>query len=345
MDSVKVLIIDDSAIIRQALSKSLSNCDNIVVVGTAPDPYIAREKIIRLKPDVLTLDIEMPRMDGLTFLDKLMKSYPIPTIIVSSLTKGGGELALEAIELGAVDVVSKPGSAYSISEVTSILAEKIIESAKIVVKPKVRASIPQVQEKSLSMSKTTNKIIAIGASTGGTIALEKYLTKLPANSPGIVIVQHMPITFTKSFAERLNSLCKMEVKEGEPGDSVAPGKVLIAPGNSHMVLKRSGARYYVDIVDGPRVFHQRPAVEILFNSVAKFAGANAVGILLTGMGKDGAEGLLTMKRAGAKTIVQDRETSVVWGMPGEAVKLGAADYVLPLKKIPKKSLELSVPEG
>jgi len=340
---VRVLIVDDSAVVRQALSTALSNERGIEVVGTAPDPYIARQKIVDLKPDVITLDIEMPRMDGLTFLSKLMTHFPIPTIIVSSLTKKGGEMAMEALHLGAVDVICKPGAAYTIKEIIPILAERIRGAANItpqqVTPPQKNAVV-----KKTALTATTNKIIAIGASTGGTIALEKVLMELPGNSPGIVIVQHMPHTFTKSFADRLNSLCDIEVKEAEQGDSVAPGKALIAPGNYHMVLKRSGARYFVDIITAPRVFHQRPSVEILFNSVAKFAGANSVGVILTGMGADGGEGLLNMKKAGAKTIAQDQHTSVVWGMPGEAVKLGAADFVLPLGKVATKMLELAAPE-
>lgn len=344
--NIKVLIVDDSAIVRQVLVKALSQAKGIEVIGTAPDPYIAREKIVTLKPDVITLDIEMPRMDGLTFLSKLMTHYPIPTIIVSSLTKKGGDMALEALELGAVDVICKPGTAYSIDEITPILIERIKGASNVDLK---KSELKNDSEKAKivpkqSLTRTTNKIIAIGASTGGTVAIEKVLMEMPGNCPGIVIVQHMPQTFTKSFAERLNSLCEMEVKEAEQGDSIAPGKVLIAPGNFHMVLKRSGARYYVDVISGPQVFHQRPSVEVLFNSVAKFAGSNAVGVILTGMGADGGSGLLNMKNAGAHTIAQDEKTSVVWGMPGEAVKLNAAEYILPLNKIAEKALFLSVPE-
>ncbi len=344
--NIKVLIVDDSAIVRQALTKALSNAKGIEVIGTAPDPYIARDKIASLKPDVITLDIEMPRMDGLTFLSKLMTHFPIPTIIVSSLTKKSGDMAMEALELGAVDVICKPGSAYSIDEITAILIERIKGAANIDLKKRTSEKINTKKEVIVkqSLTRTTNKIIAIGASTGGTVALEKVLLGMPSNCPGIVIVQHMPQTFTKSFAERLNSLCDMDVKEAEQGDSVVPGKVLIAPGNFHMVLKRSGARYYVDIITAPQVFHQRPSVEVLFNSVAKFAGANAVGVILTGMGADGGSGLLNMKKAGAYTIAQDEKTSVVWGMPGEAVKLGAADYILPINRIAEKAIDLSTPE-
>lgn len=344
--NIRVLIVDDSAIVRQALSKALSNTKGIEVVGTAPDPYVARDKIASLKPDVLTLDIEMPRMDGLTFLSKLMTHYPIPTIIVSSLTKKSCDMTMEALELGAVDVICKPGSAYSIGEITAILIDRIKGAANIDLKKEaiIREDIKKTAIVKQSLTRTTNKIIAMGASTGGTVALEKVLMGMPGNCPGIVIVQHMPQAFTKSFAERLNSLCDMEVKEAEQGDSVVPGKALIAPGNFHMVLKRSGARYYVDIISSPQVYHQRPSVEVLFNSVAKFAGANAVGIILTGMGADGATGLLNMKNAGASTIIQNEKTSVVWGMPGEAFKIGAADHVLPINKIAEKAIQLSVPE-
>lgn len=341
---VKVLIVDDSAIVRQVLSKALSAAKGIEVVGTAPDPYIARDKIASTKPDVITLDIEMPRMDGLTFLSKLMEHYPIPTIVVSSLTKKGGEMAMEALELGAVDVISKPGTAYSIDEIAPVLVERVKGAAKIDVKGQKSKKSENLVVKKQSLTKTTNKIIAIGASTGGTIAIEKVLLEMPGNCPGIVVVQHMPHTFTKSFADRLNDICDMEVKEAVQGDSVAPGKVLIAPGNFHMVLKRSGARYFVDIIKAPQVFHQRPSVEVLFNSVAKFAGANAVGLILTGMGADGGAGLLNMRNAGAHTIAQDEKTSVVWGMPGEAVKLGAAEHILPLSKITEKALLLASPE-
>jgi two-component system chemotaxis response regulator CheB len=343
---IKLLIVDDSAIVRKALSDAFEKVDGITVVGTAIDPYVARKKILTLKPDVITLDIEMPRMDGLTFLKKLMAQHPIPTIILSSLTKEGGEMAIEAMAIGAVDVLCKPGAAYTVGEVIPNLITSIRAAALVDLKKRASFSRPKSQTiKKYSITTTTNKIIAIGASTGGTVALEKYLTQLPANSPGIVIVQHMPMTFTKSFAARLNSVCSMSVKEAEQGDTVSTGVVLLAPGNFHMLLNRSGSRYYVDIVTSPQLFHQRPAVELLFNSVAKYAGKNAVGIILTGMGKDGAEGLLNMRKSGAKTIAQDQKSSVVWGMPGEATKIGAADFVLPLSKIAEKSLLLSQPES
>jgi two-component system chemotaxis response regulator CheB len=343
MIKTKVLIVDDSAIVRQVLSKELSKANDIEVVGTAPDPYIARDKILELKPDVMTLDIEMPRMDGITFLKKIMTYYPIPTIIVSSLTPKGSELALEALSIGAIDVICKPGSAYTVGDIANILIDQIRAAARIDMKKhlSIRKSPPVKSESKLSITKTTNKIIAIGASTGGTVALENVLLSMPSNAPAIVIVQHMPERFTKSFADRLNTICNITVKEAENGDSVVSGTALIAPGNFHMVVKRSGARYYVEIIGGPPVHHQRPSVEVMFDSVAKYVGANAVGVILTGMGADGARGLLNMKSNGAKTIAQDEATSVVWGMPGEAVKLGAADYVLPLDKIAETALKLA----
>jgi two-component system chemotaxis response regulator CheB len=341
---VKVLVVDDSAVVRQILTREFSKDKDIEVVGTAPDPYVARDKIVQLKPDVVTLDVEMPRMDGVTFLRKLMRHHPIPVIIVSSLTVAGSELAMEALQYGAIDVMCKPGTAYSVGDMSEILIQKIKAAAMVDMRKRAemireRAAAATEPPKRLAMTKTTNKIIAIGASTGGTEAIKDVLVSFPAGAPGTVIVQHMPEYFTKSFAERLNSTCEINVKEAENGDRVIPGRALLAPGNKHMVLKRSGAQYLVELKDGPLVFHQRPAVEVLFNSVAQYAGANAVGMILTGMGKDGAKGLLAMKEAGAYTIVQDEASSVVWGMPGEAFKLGAATVVLPLKKIAAEAIK------
>jgi len=341
---VRVLVVDDSAVVRQILTREFSKDKDIEVVGTAPDPYVARDKIVQLKPDVITLDVEMPRMDGVTFLRKLMKHHPIPVIIVSSLTAAGSELAMEALQCGAIDVMCKPGTAYSVGDMSELLIQKIKAAAVVDMRKRAemireRAATASEPVKRLAMTKTTNKIIAIGASTGGTEAIKDVITSFPAGAPGTVIVQHMPEYFTKSFAERLNSCCEIDVKEAEQGDRVIPGRALLAPGNKHMVLKRSGAQYLVEIKDGPLVFHQRPAVEVLFNSVAMYAGANAVGMILTGMGKDGAKGLLAMKEAGAYTIVQDEASSVVWGMPGEAFKCGAATIVLPLKKIAAEALK------
>ena len=338
MKKIKVLIVDDSAIVRKIFSEELSKEPDIEVVGTAPDPFVARDKIVQRKPDVITLDIEMPRMDGLTFLKKLMHHYPLPVIVVSSLTPQGSRMALEAMEHGAVDVLSKPGTSYSVGDMSLHLKEKI-RAASRVNRSRLRVSSPApprgvVGTVSKALSETTQKVVAIGASTGGTEALKEVLVNLPVDTPGIVIVQHMPAQFTKAFAERLDGLCQIEVREAKDGDSLLSGQALIAPGNFHMVLRRSGARYYVNVKDGPFVHHQRPAVDILFFSVAQYAGANAIGVLLTGMGADGAQGMLKMKEAGARTLVQDEESCVVFGMPKEAIKLGAADKVAPLERIP-----------
>ncbi len=333
---IRVLIVDDSALVRKILTDALSADPEIEVIGTAPDPYIARDKIVHLKPDVLLLDIEMPKMDGLSFLEILMKHQPMPVIIVSSLAQRGGEVALKALELGALEVMAKPGSSYSVKDMGEQLIEKVKAVYSVTYLKKnlwVKKPAVEVIRHSTAMLKTTNKIIAIGASTGGTEAIKEILVRLPAQMPAILIVQHMPENFTKSFAQRLDSLCSLTVKEAENGDQATPGKVLIAPGNKHMVLKRSGANYYVEIKDGPLVFHQRPSVEVLFSSVARYAGRNAVGAILTGMGKDGAKGLLEMKNAGAYTIAQDEKSSIVFGMPKEAILLGAAMKIVPLEQI------------
>jgi len=340
LKKIKVLIVDDSAVVRKIFSEELSKYHDIEVVGTAPDPYVARDKIVALHPDVITLDIEMPRMDGLTFLRKLMRHYPLPTIIVSSLTPKGGKLTLEAMEIGAVDVIAKPGSSYTVGNMSTQLADKIRAAAwaKVIRKDKDVTDSENVPLKALA--ETSHKVIAIGASTGGTEALKVVLSKLPANSPGIMVVQHMPANFTTAFAERLNSLSQLTVREARDNDSVVPGVALVAPGNFHMILRRSGARYYVEVKTGPMVHHQRPAVDILFKSTAKYAGANAIGVILTGMGADGAEGLLDMKRAGASTIAQDENSCVVFGMPKEAIKMGAADKVLPLGQIAAEMMRM-----
>ncbi len=338
---INVLIVDDSAVVRKVFTEQLSRQKGIAVIGTAPDPYVARDKIVKLKPDVITLDIEMPRMDGITFLRKLMKHYPIPVIIVSSLSTKGSKIALEALSIGALEVISKPSAAYSVGDMSVQLAEKIraVYGAKL--KPgynqkTINKATTVINSKALAA--TTNKIIAIGASTGGTEAIKKVLTKLPRNSPGIVVVQHMPAQFTASFAERLDELCQVSVKEAQNGDSVTNGQVLIAPGNYHMLLKRSGARYYVEVKTGPLVHYQRPAVDVLFKSVARFAGANALGIILTGMGKDGAAGMLDMKKAGAINIAQDEKSCVVFGMPREAIDIHAVDYVQDIHDIAQKAV-------
>ena len=339
--TIKVLIVDDSAIVRKVLSKELDRNPAIEIVGTAPDPYIARDKIMALNPDVLILDVEMPRMDGITFLGKLMSSRPMPVIIFSSLTPKGGKVAMEALEVGAVDVICKPGAAYSVGDACKELADKVkaaarANMARLIEKPAQAA----VKTKRLHMTETTNKIFAIGASTGGVQALSCVLSSFPANAPGTVIVQHMPPKFTASFAERLDSECDVSVKEASNGDTVIPGRVLIAPGGKHMVLRRSGANYYVNIIDGPRVKHQKPSVDVLFDSVAKYAGANAIGAILTGMGNDGATGLLKMKQNGARTLAQDKATSIVYGMPMEAVRQGGAEKSVPLDNVARSMIKL-----
>lgn len=334
MRKIRVLIVDDSAIVRKIFTEELSKYPDIEVVGAAPDPFVARDKIVNLKPDVITLDIEMPRMDGLTFLRKLMKYYPLPTVVVSSLTPKGGKLTLEAMDIGAVDVIAKPGGSYSVGDMSAQLADKIRAASRARInRPSVETAKAEPIEAPRSLSQTTNKIIAIGASTGGTEALKAILTKMPHDTPGVVIVQHMPANFTAAFAERLNSICKISVREAKDSDSVVPGTALIAPGNYHMLLRRSGARYYVEVKTGPMVHHQRPAVDVLFKSTAKYAGANAIGVILTGMGADGAEGMKEMKAMGAATIAQDEKSCVVFGMPKEAIKLGVVDRVVPLELI------------
>jgi two-component system chemotaxis response regulator CheB len=331
---IKVLIVDDSAVVRSVLSKALSGVSDIEVVGTATDPFVARDKIVQLEPDVITLDVEMPRMDGITFLKKLMQHRPMPVIILSSLTQKGGSLALEAIEAGAVEVLSKPGGSFSVGEMADQLSDKIRAAARA--RPqakKVSAAAKPAARVSSTNLDLTNKILAIGASTGGTEAIKDVLTRLPATIPGIVVVQHMPPRFTTAFSERLNGLCAFEVKEGADGDSVYPGRCLIAPGNFHMLLRRSGARYFVNVKTGPMVHHQRPAVDVLFRSVAKSAGRNALGVILTGMGADGAEGLGLMREAGSYTIGQNEASCVVYGMPKAAFEAGAVTKQLPLDQI------------
>lgn len=339
---IKVLIVDDSAVVRNILSAELSRTPGIEVVGVAMDPFVARDKIVKLRPDVITLDIEMPRMDGLSFLRRLMRFYPMPVIVVSSLAPEGGEVAMEALELGAFDVVCKPGAAYTVGDMAAILIDKIKAAAKADMRKHIATKKIIVENKpaKLSMTRTTEKVVAIGASTGGTEAIKAVLEKYPENGPGTVIVQHMPEQFTRSFAHRLNSISAMEVREAANGDTVRSGLALLAPGNKHMALKRSGAQYYVKIKDGPLVHYQRPSIDVLFNSVAEYAGSNAVGALLTGMGVDGAKSLKAMLDAGADTIAQDERSSVVYGMPKAAADIGAAQHILPLDKITEKIISL-----
>lgn len=339
---VRVLVVDDSAVVRSILSSQLQGFPDIEVVGTATDPYVARDKIVSLRPDVVTLDIEMPRMDGITFLRRLMHYHPTRVVIVSSLTPEGGELALEAMDAGAIDVVSKPGPAYTVGDMVDQLADSIRAAASARLERRVLQSLGT--PKTLAMSRTTNKVIAIGGSTGGTVALQSVLQALPANAPGTLAVLHMPEHFTAAYARRLNELCAVEVREAQNGDAVVPGRALIAPGNRHLTLSRSGASYRVLVKDGPQVNRHRPSVDVLFKSVARFAGRNAVGVLLTGMGADGAAGLLAMRDAGARTIAQDEASSVVFGMPKEAVRLGAAEQVLTLGSIAQSVLALASEE-
>lgn len=334
---IRVLIVDDSALIRKVLTIELSKYRDIEVVGSAVDPYVARDKIVRLRPDVVTLDLEMPRMNGLAFLAKLMKYYPLPVVVVSSLTPKNSEAAIRALELGAVEVICKPGSAYRTPEISHQLihAVRAAASARIT---KQQGTLETSATRSATHPfhlQTTHKVLAIGASTGGTQAIESVLRSLPTTSPGTLIVQHMPEEFTTTFAQRLNQICQMEVHEARDNDHVGPGVALVAPGNRHMLLQQSGARYLVRIKNGPAVNHQRPSVDVLFQSVARSAGSNAIGVLLTGMGADGAKGLLEMHEKGAYTLAQDEETCVVFGMPKEAIRLGAVDDVVPIQHIPR----------
>lgn len=337
MRKIRVLIVDDSAIARQVIGKALESDPEIEVVGTAPDPYVARDKIIELKPDVISLDVEMPRMDGVTFLQKIMKHHPLPVVMVSSLTQKGAEITMQALESGAVDVVAKPVmEKHNLNEITIELVDKIKSASRARVRAPLHSSELAKKRRPLtSMTATTNKVVAIGASTGGTEALKDVLSRMPANSPGILVVQHMPETFTTAFAARLDGVSVINVKEAAQGDSLVPGVCLLAPGNRHMLLRRSGSRYYVDVKDGPLVSRHKPSVEVLFNSVAKTAGRNAVGVIMTGMGADGAGGMLNMKNEGAVTIAQDEKTCVVFGMPKEAIKLGGVDKTVPLGRIPE----------
>ena len=337
---IRVLIVDDSALVRRILSDCLAGQPDIEVVGTAADPYIARDMIVELEPDVLTLDIEMPRMDGLTFLQKLMHYRPMPVIVISSLAQASCAAAMRALEEGAVEAFGKPSGPYSVGDLKSTLAERIRAASRA----KVRARAPngvasRAPGSGVGALKPTS-VIAIGASTGGTEAIREVLETLPENLPGTLITQHIPAGFSKAFSERLNHLCSMEVKEAADGDELHPGRVLIAPGGLHMILKRSGSGYRVAVKEGPRVCYQRPSVDVLFRSVADEAGSNAVAALLTGMGSDGASGLSQIRQVGGSTIAQNEETCVVYGMPREAIRIGAAAQVLPLQQVAPAILRL-----
>ena len=345
MNKIKVLIVDDSAVVRQTIKDILSSDPQIEVIGVAGDPFIAVERIREEVPDVITLDVEMPRMDGITFLQKIMSQHPIPVVMCSSLTENGSETTFKAMEYGAVDIVQKPrlGVKQFLEESRIILCDAVKAAAKVKprhistkpfhVAPKLTADAVIAKPTSRAMVQTTEKIVIVGASTGGTEALREFLVVLPEDAPGIVIVQHMPENFTRAFANRLDTLCRVSVKEAENDDTVIRGRALIAPGNKHTLLKRSGARYYVEVKDGPLVSRHRPSVDVLFRSAARYAGKNAIGVIMTGMGDDGAKGMLEMKEAGAYTIAQDEASCVVFGMPKEAIKLNAVDKIVPLDEI------------
>jgi len=351
MKKIKVLVVDDSALLRQVLSTIINDDPGMEVIATASDPYVAASKIASQVPDVITLDVEMPKMDGLTFLKKIMSQKPIPVVICSSLTEKGSDTALRALEYGAIDIITKPKlgqkqyfeeSKVNICDIIKAAAEAKVHKLKplteIQVTPKLSADVILQKSQHTSMIKTTETVVAVGASTGGTEALRVFLEKFPMDSPGILIVQHMPENFTKAFAKRLDTTCKISVKEAEDGDTVLRGRALIAPGNMHMLLKRSGAKYFVELKSGPLVSRHRPSVDVLFRSTARYAGGNAIGVIMTGMGDDGAKGMLEMKEVGAYTIAQNEETCVVYGMPNEAVKLGGVESVVPLGLITESVL-------
>jgi len=340
---IRVLIVDDSAVVRQTLAEVLSSDPDIEIMATAGDPFVAAERMKDEIPDVITLDIEMPRMDGLSFLQKIMAQHPIPVVICSNLAEKGAQSTLRALEYGAVDIIAKPrlGTRQFLQESAILLCESVKAAAGArvqllrpasAVQPKLTADV-MLPAATHAMAETTERVIVIGASTGGTEALRIVLEALPPDTPGIVIVQHMPELFTRAFADRLDGLCRITVKEAENNDSVLRGQALIAPGNRHTLLKRSGARYLVEVKEGPLVCRHRPSVDVLFRSAARYAGPNAVGIILTGMGDDGARGMLELKQAGARTFAQDEATSIVFGMPKEAIKRNAVDKVLPLQSV------------
>jgi two-component system chemotaxis response regulator CheB len=351
---IKVMIVDDSALVRQVVAQALAREPGIEVIATASDPIFALEKMKAQWPDVLVIDIEMPRMDGISFLKKVMSERPTPVVVCSSLAESGAHATLEALAAGAVSIITKPKAGLksfledSANDIVSAVRAAARANVRVLartsasapppplaLRPKNTADVILAAGGPATLLRTTEQVIAVGTSTGGTQALEAVLTRLPATCLGIVVVQHMPEKFTAMFAERLNTLCAIEVREAKNGDRVTPGRALIAPGGKHMLLKRSGAQYVVDVVDGPLVNRHKPSVDVLFRSVARFAGANALGIIMTGMGDDGARGLKEMHDAGARTIAQDEASCVVFGMPNEAIKLGAADQVMGLDRIPE----------
>jgi two-component system, chemotaxis family, protein-glutamate methylesterase/glutaminase len=348
--NIKVMIVDDSALVRQVISQALAREPGIEVIATASDPVFAVDKLRANWPDVLIVDIEMPRMDGISFLRKIMTERPTPVIICSSLAENGAQATFDAMAAGAVSIITKPKAGLKgfLEDASNDIVQAVRTAARANLRalprsgtasplnrPKLTADAVLPAGAPTAMARTTEQLIAIGTSTGGTQALEAVLTRLPATCLGIVIVQHMPEKFTAMFAERLNSICEIEVREGRNGDRVMPGRALIAPGGRHMMLKRSGAQYQVEVVDGPLVNRHKPSVDVLFRSVAKFAGANALGIIMTGMGDDGARGMKEMHEAGARTIAQDEASCVVFGMPREAIRLGGVDQVMPLDSVPE----------
>jgi len=349
---IRVLIVDDSAVVRQALTEILSADPAIEVMATAPDPLIAANKISKQRPDVITLDVEMPRMDGLSFLKQIMAQDPIPVVMCSSLTEKGAEVTMKALQYGAVEIINKPrmGAKKFLEESQVLICDAVKAASRARVRrlsslvnepaPKLTADVMLSQSKLTENFQTTEKVIAVGASTGGTEALRVFLQGLPYDAPGIVIVQHMPQHFTAAFAKRLNGICRITVKEAVDGDTVLPGRALIAPGHMHMMLKRSGTRYYVQVKDGPLVCRHRPSVDVLFRSAARYAGTNATGVIMTGMGDDGARGMLEMKNAGAINLAQDEESCVVFGIPQEAIKLGAVAKVLPLERLADETMRV-----
>ncbi|SMP59174.1 protein-glutamate methylesterase/protein-glutamine glutaminase [Desulfonatronum lacustre] len=349
---IKVLVVDDSALVRQTLIELLSSDPGIEVIGAAGDPYAAVERMKEIVPDVITLDVEMPRMDGLTFLRKIMAQHPIPVIICSTLTEQGAETTLKALEYGAVEIIQKPKVGtkkfFEESRIRICDAVKAAASAKlrvytpVTVRPKLTADavIPSMSHQPKAMVKTTEKVVVVGASTGGTEALRILLEALPMDCPAIAVVQHMPENFTAAFSKRLDGICRITVREARDGDTMLRGQALIAPGNRHMLLKRSGARYYVEIKDGPLVSRHRPSVDVLFRSAARYAGANTVGVIMTGMGDDGAKGMREMFDAGAHTVAQDEQSCVVFGMPNEAIKLGGVRKVMPLGNLAGEILRM-----
>lgn len=338
----KVLIVDDSALIRSMLREIISQFPDFEVVGAAPDPYVARDMIKQLNPDVLTLDVEMPRMDGLDFLERLMRLRPMPVVMISSLTEQGAEVTLRALELGAIDFVTKPKAASTLE--LEQYAEEIVEKLRAAVRAKIPSASSVAAKSAVAKPKlkspfaTSEKVICIGASTGGTEAIKEVLMQMPSDSPGIVIAQHMPPGFTRSFAERLDKLCELTVVEAKGGERVLPGHAFIAPGHAHLLLRRSGANYVTELSDAPPVNRHRPSVDVLFKSAAESAGQNALGVILTGMGKDGALGLLEMRNAGSFTIAQNEQSCVVYGMPKEAVNVGAVERSVALDKIAEELL-------